>query len=672
MKIETGVKLGYKLANNPPEMLEFSNQLFNICREMNAGYMLSARVARLVADAYYYTDSIEQSTSYLQKALELAGNATPVDTGFLGNMYNDIGLNYQLMGKRYEAFNNFEKSISLLDGTTLLTELSDAKSNMAGWYYAKGNCREAINLYVEVYEIDKQTKNKRGQASSLNNIGRMYVDWGKYETALDYYTQSAALLDSLGEMRLLGIRFNNIGMVHQTLGNHTEAINWFEKARAIEEPFGQTPILATRLCNLGTSYGAFGQYSKAEANLKKGLEIFKKAGLNSKASKTYSLLARIYKNMKKPDLARECLNNAITYAQKSNTLPELSIAYHQMWMLNKEQGNFKDALRYHELYTQIEDSVYSIDVNKKIEELDAQYQSQQKEAEITRLETENQLNLAQITFKNRQRNMALIAAFVLLLILALVYRLFATVKRQKVTLASQNDELERLNHSLNRLFAIISHDLRNATASYQSSAKIIGHYLQKGQPEKLMPLSDEISTNARNLSNMLENLLLWAASQLNGVSVNKEVVKLKGQVKAVLEILTSEFERKGNQLELDIDESMQVFCDPESLNLIVRNLVGNACKFTKEGIIAVKAQKSGEKVKLTVSDNGTGIPHQKLEHLFNFNADKPGRGTSGEKGTGLGLVLVAEHVKRNGGSIDVQSVVEKGTVFTVELPVGQN
>ncbi len=665
-RIETGLQICDSLVEDPGALVSFGLTLLKEAEGEVPGSMLLARVYRHISDGYFYSDSIVRSNDFLLKALTLAESLDPQDTLFIGSALNDLGMNFDNMGKRLESRHYLQKAIEYLTVSGSQESLADAKSNLASLYYAEGNYEEAIRLYNEAYQIDLQSENAGRQSSSLNNMGRIYVDWGKFETGLAYYFRSLALLDSVADRKIMAVRYNNIGMAYQMMKNHREAIRWIEKARLIDEEEGMVLRLGTRYFNLATSMAALRDYERAGVYFAKADSYYTAAEQIPALARVHAGFGQMYLDQGNPSRAIDHFLRSLEYAETGGSLPEQSLIYHQLYRYYKETGAFEKALHFHELYRSVRDSIFNLEVSGQVEEMEVQYQTSQKEAEIARLEAENGLRLKEASFRRRERNWAFAGLGLVLLFIAGLYRLFITVKKQKMILAAQNEELDQLNQTQNRLFGIISHDLRNATAAYQSTAKMIAFHLEKGQPEKLLPLAPEIRRNARNLSGMLENLLQWSLLRMKGIEPEKKKVTIRDEVDRVVELVRDHAHSKSTVIEKEVGDET-VWCDPGSLELILRNLIGNAVKFTATGKIVISAFSEGGQTILKVKDTGCGIDPARVKKLFSPATLEVSRGTAGEKGTGLGLQLVAEHVARNGGSIDVESQPGEGTTITVIL-----
>ncbi len=666
-RIETGLLICDSLADVPEALLNFSLPLLEEARKKVPGTLLLARVYRQVSDGYYYNDSLRLAGEFLTEAARLAEAVKPVDSLFIGSAYNDLGIIDMDLGHRRESREVLKKAIAFLGGAGNQESLADAYSNMGSLDYMEGKYEEAILYYQQAYQIDLETHNVPRQSSSLNNLGRIYIDWGKHETGLDYYFRSVALLDTVADRPTLSVRYNNIGMVYQLMGRHREAIRWIEKARAIDEAEGLVLRLGTRWFNLANSWKALGNPLKAGECLLLAEKYSRQTGQLPMLTKVHAGLGQHYLDQGDPVKALHHFQQSQQFAEAGGSLTEKANSYEHLYRYYKSRGMNGEALHYHELLTAARDSVFSLEVSGKVEELEIEYQTSQKEAEISRLEAENALQIREVSFRKSERNWAMAGLGLMVAFLAGLYGLYTTVRRQKVTLTRQNEELDRLNKTQNRLFGIISHDLRNATSAYQSSARVITHYLAKGEPGKLLPLAPEISKNAKVLSGMLDNLLHWSLLQMEGIEPEKELVQVKEETLKVVELMKEYAAGKSNEVIVQMGEET-VWCDAGSFHLILRNLVSNALKFTSNGQVVLRTYRDNGTTTLEVEDNGCGMDEATLTGLFASGMKEVRRGTHGERGTGLGLGLVAEHVARNRGSVTAESLPGKGTVIRVNLP----
>jgi hypothetical protein len=164
------------------------------------------------------------------------------------------------------------------------------------------------------------------------------------------------------------------------------------------------------------------------------------------------------------------------------------------------------------------------------------------------------------------------------------------------------------------------------------------------------------------------NLLYWSRSQQDGVAIRLAQLDLLNTLKSTLAIAQAQAKQKNIVLDQQIDPTIMVSGDADMLQLVVRNLLQNAIKFTPPGgTIRVNAETVDGRCMLTVNDTGAGIAPQQVETLFSGTAN-PAYGTANEKGVGLGLQLCRDFMERQGGSISVESQFGKGSRFTIALP----
>lgn len=234
-------------------------------------------------------------------------------------------------------------------------------------------------------------------------------------------------------------------------------------------------------------------------------------------------------------------------------------------------------------------------------------------------------------------------------------------------LVKQTYELTELNQIKDRLFSIIAHDLRTPIYSLRNLFRNVEKYDLPGEEIKL--LLPDIVKDLNYTTSLMENLLQWAKSQMTGSTVNMELIEVADLVEEVKQLLRLQAESKRVYLNSKVDNGVYIFADKDMMNLVLRNLVSNAIKFTPEnGTISIGAVQKNDAIELFVEDTGTGIPADSIHKIFGdeFYTTK---GTGNESGTGLGLKLCKDFVNKNGGNINVSSQPGKGSTFVCTLPV---
>jgi two-component system, sensor histidine kinase and response regulator len=230
----------------------------------------------------------------------------------------------------------------------------------------------------------------------------------------------------------------------------------------------------------------------------------------------------------------------------------------------------------------------------------------------------------------------------------------------------QTNSLEELNALKNRMFSIISHDLKNPIYSLRNLFVSVNKYDMSGDEIKI--LVPDILNDLNYTSSLMENLLLWAKSQMQGFNINLQPTNLKNSVSETINLLHLQAQAKKILLSQIIDSSIDIYVDRDMITLVLRNLISNAIKFTAtEGTVQVSAIVKKAFVEVSIKDSGMGISEQDKLKLFagNFESKK---GTSNESGTGLGLMLCKEFIEAHEGEISVVSEMGKGSTFIFTVP----
>ncbi|HSD11251.1 MAG TPA: HAMP domain-containing sensor histidine kinase [Candidatus Binatia bacterium] len=241
-------------------------------------------------------------------------------------------------------------------------------------------------------------------------------------------------------------------------------------------------------------------------------------------------------------------------------------------------------------------------------------------------------------------------------------------QRANASLESEITRRKASEEQKDRLFSIIAHDLRgpfNVLLGYSSMLAEEAHELSGDEVERYGRAMHE---SGKRVFRLLENLLHWTRLQMNRVSFAPGPQDLAECVQRAFDDIAAAAATKGVRLRSDVAD-LAVSADATMLDAILRNLVGNGVKFTfPGGHVDVRARIDGESVVIEVIDDGVGIAPEALEHLFDGSGERSTHGTSGEPGTGLGLLVCRDLVARHGGRLEVESVPERGSTFRFRLP----
>lgn len=232
----------------------------------------------------------------------------------------------------------------------------------------------------------------------------------------------------------------------------------------------------------------------------------------------------------------------------------------------------------------------------------------------------------------------------------------------------REEELRKLVATRDMYFSIIAHDLRGPIGSFAGLTEMMNTSSLDKESEK--EIISELAKLSKSTFELLENLLIWARSQRGDVALNLTQINLSTLVEIVLSPLKTLAQQKNISLINEVKDGTTVFADSEALSLIIRNIVSNSIKFTKSGgRVLVSSKKRDNLMEISIIDNGIGMPKEVADRLFTSDGYQTRRGTDNEKGSGLGLMMSSEFVKRMGGEIKVESIENIGTRVFFTVPV---
>ena len=254
--------------------------------------------------------------------------------------------------------------------------------------------------------------------------------------------------------------------------------------------------------------------------------------------------------------------------------------------------------------------------------------------------------------------------------LAELYGIYFQNKANEQTIVQHNQKLKALNATKDKLFSIIGHDLKNPISNIQGFSALIKNNHSSYSEDKIRYFNEMIYQSTEYLSGLLDDLLTWSRTQRRKIPYHPEFVYMHSLVNETINLLKLSADKKQIRLINQIDKEQKVYADRPTTTTIIRNLLSNAIKFTHPGgKIAVWAEKETENLITGISDTGVGIEKDKLESIFQMGDKASATGTSGEQGTGLGLILCKEFIELNKGSIWAESQPGKGSTFYFSLPV---
>lgn len=572
------------------------------------------------------------------------------DTIGVAKVSNNIGLIEIKRGNYVVGLQNSLSAISIFEEQHLKGELSAAYNNLAEAYFKTNQLDKAIEFNFKALDIRKQIKDKEGIKNSTKNIAELY----------------------------------------SLLKEHRKAIEYYEKALDILNPKTDQDLRGEILPKLGTEYLRFKEYDKAADYLVEGLKYNRKRKNKEGILRSLNAIGHLNLQKKKVKLAEKQLNEAYKIALKVDDKTELLENYKLHIALDSTRGFFQNAFFWQNKYYSLKDSLSKIDQPVFPTDVDPleliEPKTTPKENPI-KIENEEPTEVVTTTswLDNFWIKLGLITASVLFLGL-FIYSLFKNfnhkkeLDKQKNKLAQeeirteaileQTHHLEEVNQVKDKLFSIVSHDLKDSI----SSIKAFLDLLKEGSISKdeFYDLIPELSENADNANSLLFNLLNWSKSQLQNLEPKPELFNIQDVFHDKIALVEQKVEDKRIVL---IDESQRdfVYADRSMVEIVIQNLITNAVKFSRTGdVITISNLDVNGKSLICVEDTGVGIAPENIDKLFASHKNFTTAGTKNEKGTGLGLTIAKDLVELNNGRIWVESIQNSGSKFFVELPKSES
>lgn len=584
--------------------------------------------------------------------------------------------------------------------------LSNADSSQLyynlGKEYSDVNVDSCLYFLQAALAVAERRNNALGIAQAMNRIGYTYTIYKRDDgKAVEWLNKAIAIGKKTNDNLNLARSYQYLGIIaHYQKSNTADellarALTYAKASKDWEVLTSNYDIISTRYlkfkkfkesgiallnamdaCEAHSpddwlSYGLDYAERLVAQNKKEEADVFcqKLASVKGKLKKTkgefvYLMdLARLESRLKNFALADSLCHNALTI-EKAKTHPDtfhLTFIYRQLLDVNILKGNAELAHQAIEDFIDIRlakrESRLTQDSKVKMTELNSALELEKKEIEIALLDEQ----------KKRQR-LFMIGTVIIAVLLG---GFMLVLERNKRRIEQQKTALTALNATKDKLFAILSHDLMSPIATLKNYTMLVD-WGAMSQAE-FVESSHSLKTEVNNLYTMLENLLHWSITQMKGIKPKFEKVNVADVLNEQIALLAPIAKGKSIEIVQNITDTT-IDVDRNHLALIVRNLLQNALKFTNKGgcisfdneaIPPLGAEGTEGGKKLSISDNGVGMSAEVVSQLFQIEHDTHQKGTDKEGGTGLGLILTKELVELNGGTINVESEVDRGTVFSL-------
>ncbi|WP_420828445.1 tetratricopeptide repeat-containing sensor histidine kinase [Maribacter zhoushanensis] len=637
-------------------------------------------------------------------------NFSSLDTLYINNLL-DIAREY-----RYHNLDSVivlsKEALELSKKANYINGEINSYHTYGGYYSDKGKVNKAIKNFTTAYNLADKHNRSFLKVRSSNDLAKEYGYKGDYSNALKWYLYTIEVAEKYDYKNSMSIVNDNIAHLYSEQKDYEQAMVFLQKSKSIHEEIGNPVYLAETLSNIASTYAELNELNYAMYNVNISIATFEKEKILEWLAYCYEIKGKIYLkknkynwavywykqsellhqeieddrgkiellngmteaylNLKKDSIAEVYAMDAFNLSKKIGIRSGIKTSSHNLSKIYKKKKDFEKSLWYHELYQVTYESLSAANNEKALNMLKTRVAYDQQKQQLI-LENEKELAKQKIYIY-----VFIVILFIFAIITFLIHRNEQEQKKLNQQLRSKKNDLEEkqaylneLNQTKNKLFSIIGHDLRGPIGAFQGLLKLF----KEGEMTKdeFLNFVPKLKVDIDTISFTLNNLLSWGQTQMNGSITKHAVTNLDSIVEENMALLSEIAEAKSISLINRVEPNCQIWSDPNQIDIIIRNLLSNALKFTpNNGQIVIGAIQKIKTCEIYVKDNGMGMSEDIINKLFEKDSNHTTYGTNNEKGTGLGLSLCKEMVEKNNGKIWVHSAIGKGSSFYFTIPRIQN
>lgn len=646
---------------------------------------LKVETSLKIIKALFDIKDYERAREYILKSEKLSNNLN-YKKGIAEITYYK-SLIYAQKDDYINAVSGYNKSKALFNALNDTLSVAKVNNSIGLIEIKRGNYNRGLQFSLAaIKELEK-----RNLISDLNlayrNLAKAYYNTNLFEKAMEFYLKALGVQMKLNDSKGINESHSKLAELYSNKKEHRKAIEYYEKVLKSSESNNDS-IRGYVFSKLGGEYLMFNDYDKATKYLIQGYNINTRTKNKAGLLLTLNNLGDLNLKQGRLNIAEKQLLDAGEIAKSLNNKIELLRHYKLMKSLDSTRQRFDRAFvwqrEYYELNTSLKKTkIKPITSTEKPTNIELNTNSgSQPEVNVST----DKVTLADNVEMNKALDKYKIILYALLAALIVVSALlvFTYLKRnssikdlqeleeknvkielQNEAFSEQTKHLENVNNVKDKLFSIVSHDLKDSLSSINGFIDLLKDgSLTREEFDDLIP---ELSENANNASLLLFNLLNWSKSQMQSLEPKPSLFDIQEVFESKVKLVDQRMESKGITL---VDHTLRDFAyaDRSMFEIVIQNLLANALKFCKNGdTITVSNYISNGSCIVSIADTGIGVSKENLSKLFKNNSFTT-MGTNNEKGTGLGLSICKELVELNHGKIWVESTQGIGSTFYVQLP----
>ncbi len=644
----------------------------------------------------------EDAYHYLLLALKINEELEDKE-GIAGSLIN-LGTLESGMGNHQKAIDYYNKAMKYYVEIGSKSGQSMCYNNLGDSYSSLGKYKKALTYFQKSLEIDIELNDDYGIAIDENNIADHYLTLGDTVKALMEFKDVLKFAREKGFNKVISTVSYNLAELYFNKGKYSEAVNFGKLSEKYARLTGTPGDILDAVKILSDSYGKMGDFGNAYKFLK-DYQVLYDSLFNAEKSRQILEIEAKYESVKKEQenqllIKKNEIDRKIKIALTGLLIIALIFIFTLYRLIHiKKKSERKLALQknfYEKLLGNSQDFIVVVDKEQNIKYIspsienkigrkpedrvgksvfenvhpDDRKQLKKDFGELVKKKSVNfEFRLSDVS--GRYLNMAAYAKnlFDDPNIQGIIVNFWDITEIRKTEKA-----LKLANDTKDKIFSIISHDLRGPISTSKSIVDLVVNEFDNLNKEAIRDLLTSFKPTADATYFLLENLLSWAMNQMGKLKYEPGLNPIKPIVDVNIDLYTSQAESKGITIINAINENFIAWFDRGMIDIVIRNFLSNAIKFTPGGgEVKVDVVETGDFLKVEVSDTGIGMDDHIIRTLFDPDIENKqlSQGTDNEKGAGIGLMLCKEFVELNGGTIGAESQKGKGSVFFFTLPVNK-
>ncbi|MFM2360406.1 MAG: hypothetical protein RLY16_2399 [Bacteroidota bacterium] len=621
------------------------DELSNLYKKINNRADSTTIDAYLDLANYYWETNPDSSIYYGKLSLSLAtklNNSTRI-----AQSLQTIGIGYDYKGNLDSCLWHLNESVAQYKKINKLEKQSHVISDIATAWYFRGNYELALRFHLKALQMRQQFGDKRFISISYNNLGLVYRSKKDYTKAINYYKLSLQLKQQLKDEKGMINSLMNTGSAFQSQGIYDSAYRYAGDALALAK---KNNLINDIIAAEGNMAAALIKMNQQEEALQIALRVEQKA-IELKEKKilitTYETLGEISFERKQFLLAIQYFGKGLDIATSNKRLEAEEVFCRKLARTYYEMGDYKKGFEYFETGKKLSDSLLNTENTRQMNELSAVYETTEKEKQITTLNAEKKVAVAESERKKQQNIYLIITALLFFGIALISYKAFTTNKKQKELLNQKNIAIEKALEEKEFLMREIHHRVKNNLQMVSSLLSLQSNFIK-----------DETALEAVNDSrNRVHSMSLIHQSLYNDESLRE--INVKDYTDKLVENLYQSYTINPDKIKM-VAEIAPIQLDIDTIipvGLILNELITNCLKYAfphqSNGMIKVKLYQENQMLKLSVYDNGAGLP----EHFFTAQH------------TTFGHKMIQAFLKKWNGKMNIYS--EDGTKVDIHIPLTQ-